>query len=263
MRSTTKQKNDLLYLNQVTVSVTDIPRAFEFYRQLGLHPIVKSEHYARFVAPGNEVTFSLHVADRVESTTTIYFEVSDVDRFVEDRESEGFEFHQQPVDQRWGWREASLDDPDGNRVCVYHAGSVRLNPDWRLESGKDKHWLTEGFFRQWLGDYKKAWEERNPGAAAELFSASALYYETPFDPPAEGREAILEYWKAVPASQKNIRFDFEILHTRDNTGICRWMADFERTESGRQVQLDGIFEVSFEPTGHCTVFREWWHRIER
>ena len=37
-----------------------------------------------------------------------------------------------PVDQPWQWREARLRDPDGNRLCLFHAGENRLNPPWRL-----------------------------------------------------------------------------------------------------------------------------------
>ena len=37
-----------------------------------------------------------------------------------------------PTDQPWLWREAYLNDPDGNPLCLYHAGENRLNPPWRL-----------------------------------------------------------------------------------------------------------------------------------
>ena len=35
-------------LNQVTLSVTDIPRAVAFYKLLGFKQIVDAPHYARF-----------------------------------------------------------------------------------------------------------------------------------------------------------------------------------------------------------------------
>jgi hypothetical protein len=35
------------------------------------------------------------------------------------------------------WREAYLHDPDGNVVCLYHAGENRRNPPWRMpQSGR-------------------------------------------------------------------------------------------------------------------------------
>lgn len=44
------------------------------------------------------------------------------------------EIESKPVDQPYLWREATLLDPNGNRIFVYHAGGMRLNPPWRLES---------------------------------------------------------------------------------------------------------------------------------
>jgi hypothetical protein len=41
-------------------------------------------------------------------------------------------FEHDPVDQTWLWREARLRDPDGNQLCLFHAGENRLNPPWRL-----------------------------------------------------------------------------------------------------------------------------------
>ena len=45
----------------------------------------------------------------------------------------GFRFALEPTDQPYLWREATLLDPDGHRVFIYHAGEMRLNPPWRLE----------------------------------------------------------------------------------------------------------------------------------
>jgi len=36
------------------------------------------------------------------------------------------------VAEPWLWREARLEDPAGNVVCLYHAGSNRLDPPWRV-----------------------------------------------------------------------------------------------------------------------------------
>jgi len=55
--------------------------------------------------------------------------------------------------------------------------------------------------RTWLDALKHAWEERDPLAAANLFSVDAVYRETPFEEPMRGREAILKYWEPVPKTQ--------------------------------------------------------------
>lgn len=122
-------------LNQVTVSVTDIPAGIAFYRALGLELIVEAPHYARFAAPGNLATFSIHASERAPGGgTSVYFECDDLDARCRVLEEKGFVFSQQPTDQPWLWREAWLKDPDGNEICLYFAGKNRLDPPWRVKT---------------------------------------------------------------------------------------------------------------------------------
>ncbi len=120
-----------MHLNQVTVSVTDIARAIDFYERLGLTLIVRAEHYARFLAD-NGATFSVHQSELVASTTVVYFECAHLDEHCSQLKALGYVFEQNPTDQPWLWREAYLNDPDGNRICLYFAGEMRTNPPWRL-----------------------------------------------------------------------------------------------------------------------------------
>lgn len=120
-------------MNQVTVSVTDVARAIVFYRQLGLTQIVDAPHYARFVCPDGEASFSIHGVEAFQpSGTWVYFECDALDEKVAALQSAGMAFESDPTDQPWLWREAHLLDPDGNRIILYHAGENRLNPPWRL-----------------------------------------------------------------------------------------------------------------------------------
>jgi catechol 2,3-dioxygenase-like lactoylglutathione lyase family enzyme len=121
-------------LNHVTLPATDVGASAEFYRRLGLTQIVASyPKYARFVSPEGDVTLSLHVDEAaVPSAGSIHFEVDDVDRTIADLRDAGFEIEIEPTDQPYLWREATLLDPDGNRIFIYHAGEMRLNPPWRL-----------------------------------------------------------------------------------------------------------------------------------
>lgn len=124
-----------MQLNQVTLPTVDLPRAVDFYSRLGLVQIVASDHYARFELPHGDATFSLHVVDTVTpSQAVIYFECKHLDRRVRELAAAGIVFDSQPEDQRWLWREARLRDPDGNRLCFYHAGRNRRHPPWRIGS---------------------------------------------------------------------------------------------------------------------------------
>ena len=120
-------------LDQVTIAVSDLERAVDYYRRLGLQQIVADDGYARFVCPDGDSTLSLELMDEVPpSVTTVYFECDELDATVAALQKSGIHFEHAPVDQTWLWREARLRDPDGNRLCLFHAGENRLNPPWRL-----------------------------------------------------------------------------------------------------------------------------------
>ncbi len=121
-------------LNQVTVFSTDVARAIEFYSRLGLRLIVKDlPRYARFECPEGESTFSVHAAERVSpADTVIYFECDALDETVGSLQKRGIAFSAPPTDQPWLWREAYLEDPDGNKLCLFRAGGNRRDPPWRM-----------------------------------------------------------------------------------------------------------------------------------
>ena len=117
----------------MTVTVSDIDEAVTFYVTLGLNPIVKSPHYARFTCPEGDSTFSIHLGEiSGRSSTVVYFENDALDTMVARLKSAGLKFDTDPIDQRWLWREARLRDPSGNPICLFQAGGNRLNPPWRL-----------------------------------------------------------------------------------------------------------------------------------
>lgn len=123
-------------LNQITVPTLNLEKSISFYQTLGLELIVKSSpHYARFVCPDGDSTFSLHLVDELPTGNGImvYFECEALDETVEELVSKGLSFDQMPTDQSWLWREARLKDPDGNQIILYYADENRLNPPWRLK----------------------------------------------------------------------------------------------------------------------------------
>ncbi|MGH7226172.1 MAG: VOC family protein [Gemmataceae bacterium] len=121
-------------LNQVMLPATNVERSASFYRALGFVQIVSSlPSYARFEC-ADGATFSLHHAASVvsDSGVIVYFECDDVDATCRELSERGIRLDSMPTDQRWLWREAYLRDPDGNVICLYHAGANRRYPPWRL-----------------------------------------------------------------------------------------------------------------------------------
>jgi predicted enzyme related to lactoylglutathione lyase len=122
-----------MHLNQVTLPALDVAASIAFYQAMGFELIVRSPDYARFKSTVGDSTFSLHAVETgsTGTGTTVYFECADLDVQVEALKSRGLSFLHGPKDQPWLWREARLQDPSGNVICLYHAGENRLNPPWR------------------------------------------------------------------------------------------------------------------------------------
>ncbi|NRB63232.1 MAG: VOC family protein [Saprospiraceae bacterium] len=123
-------------LNQITVPSLDLTKSIPFYQKLGLRLIVQSlPHYARFVCPNGDATFSIHQTNKLPEGEGIYvyFECDDLDAQVDKIKEQGIVFDQEPTDQNWLWREARLKDLDGNQLILFYAGKNRLNPPWRLK----------------------------------------------------------------------------------------------------------------------------------
>ncbi|GMN11207.1 hypothetical protein MTsPCn9_20880 [Croceitalea sp. MTPC9] len=122
-------------LNQITVPSKDILKSITFYKTLGLQLIIEAlPHYARFVCPNGNATFSLHLVEELPQGegVYVYFECEDLDNRVDELVSKGTQFDELPKDKPWLWREARLKDPDGNQIILYFAGENRLNPPWRI-----------------------------------------------------------------------------------------------------------------------------------
>jgi hydroxymethylpyrimidine/phosphomethylpyrimidine kinase len=134
-------RNDGLFtgpaINQITLPARDYAASVAFYKQMGLTQIVDSPGvegiggYARFEA-ANGVTLSIHVGDDGAGGATAYLESGALDAWVAYLARRGVRFDQMPRDEEWGWREARLTDPAGNRLCLYQAGEYRRYPPWRI-----------------------------------------------------------------------------------------------------------------------------------
>ena len=126
-------------LNQITIKSNDVNRSLKFYQNLGLRLIVDSSpRYVRFECSGGDSTFSISHSDEVKDiSTTMYFEVDDIDKYYQNLKARGIQFDTEPQNKKWLWRESELSDPDGHPLILFTAGKNRKNPPWRVPT---KHW---------------------------------------------------------------------------------------------------------------------------
>ena len=123
--------------------------------------------------------------------------------------------------------------------------------------------LTIELFESWLIEYGDCWKIGDSEGIRELFSDNAHYYETPFDDPMVGLEAIEKYWQeGARHAQKEVKFSFSGTAIAGNRGFARWSASFVRVPSEKSVEIEGFLEAEFTSSGLCSSFREWWHRKE-
>lgn len=123
--------------------------------------------------------------------------------------------------------------------------------------------MTNEDFQHWLARYGRAWVAGDPDAVVQLFSLEAAYYETPFDEPMIGTEAIHRYWtEGAKNAQSDVTFEATAVTISQRTGFALWRATFRRVPSQVFVELDGVLSAQFDGAMRCSEFREWWHRKE-
>ena len=128
-------------LNQVTIFTDKPVETVDFFQKLGLNLIVDSlPRYARLECPDGDSTLSVNEAEtrpagsQPPNNIVLYFECEQLDAEVERLKSLGLDFDEDPTDRPWLWRQAYLKDPNGNKICLFHAGDNRKNPPWRVKS---------------------------------------------------------------------------------------------------------------------------------
>jgi ketosteroid isomerase-like protein len=113
---------------------------------------------------------------------------------------------------------------------------------------------------QWLDAYGRAWEERDPGAAADLFTEDAVYQWGPFGRKLRGRLMIREAWAEALETQENIEFGYEVLSASAQGGMVRWWCAADIPTREVRARTEGIFRLAFDDDdGLCTSLEEWFN----
>ena len=238
-------------LNQVTISASDLYRAVQFYECLGLRMIVDSRpRYVRMIMPRGNTTLSIPHRDHVtgdDCAPILYFESESLDHLVDNLQLSGVSFDQYPVDQRWGWREAHLKDPDGNRLILYYAAENRKNPPWRISA----HAFTmQPYLKDWIflpekSDYTFG---TKPSAATYRLRPNPDGIHATLNWTIEGQESFAEYAMVLDGKQhkidesRSVRCYFE----KDQIVSEQYKNNRMIARAIRNVILGGLLSVAFE-----------------
>ncbi len=110
----------------------------------------------------------------------------------------------------------------------------------------------------WIEGYRRAWEDRDPEAAAALFTEDASYRSSPFlEPPNLGREGVLAYWTHATSSQEEVEVVMGQPLVDDNLAAVEWWTRMRN--HGEEITLTGCLLLRFAPDGRCEDLREYWN----
>jgi SnoaL-like domain len=113
---------------------------------------------------------------------------------------------------------------------------------------------------EWLAAYRKAWIERDPDAAAALFTDDATYQEQPYAEAYAGAQGVRDYWASVTATQADVELEYGTpLVLGDRTAVEWWVT---LVNAGVEITLAGEFMLRFDESGLCRDLREYWHFTE-
>jgi hypothetical protein len=111
--------------------------------------------------------------------------------------------------------------------------------------------------RSWLEAYRIAWEDKDPEAAASLFTEDGTYRASIFEEPFVGRDGVRRYWEDVTSTQEDVRVRMGAPFADGHRVAAEFWTVMRN--AGDDVTLPGCLLLTFDGEGLCTSLREYWH----
>lgn len=110
---------------------------------------------------------------------------------------------------------------------------------------------------EWIESYRLAWENRDPEAAAKLFTPEATYRSNIFEEPHQGQAGVHAYWTQVTSAQS----DPKVRMGRPFVDGQRVALEFWTTMKvgGEETTLPGCMLLAFDDDWRCRALREYHH----
>ena len=111
---------------------------------------------------------------------------------------------------------------------------------------------------RWVDAYAEAWRERDPDAAAALFTEDCLYWDHPLRESNRGADGVRAYWANATSTQD--RVDVRMGQPVESEDASRAAVEFwvRMLNGGAEVTLVGILFLRFAEDGRCSELRETW-----
>jgi len=109
----------------------------------------------------------------------------------------------------------------------------------------------------WIEGYRRAWVERDPQAAAALFTEDASYRSSPFVEPNLGQEGVVAYWTGATSTQAEVEVEMGEPLVDGNHAAVEWWTRMRA--DGDEITLVGCLLLRFAADGRCEDLREYWN----
>lgn len=118
---------------------------------------------------------------------------------------------------------------------------------------------TRALGRALIDTFGRGWASGDVDLLASIYAPDAVFLETPFSSPINGREAIRSYWSDVPTHQTEITFSSGEIYAAGPWFATEFKCVFRRRGTGERVDARGA--IFCETDGaKVTEMRMYWHR---
>ena len=113
--------------------------------------------------------------------------------------------------------------------------------------------------RQLVDTFGRGWSKLRVDLIAEVFSAEAVFVDTPFSEPIRGIDGIRKYWADVPYHQSEVTFTSGEIFVVGPWFSTEFKCVFRRRRTGEWVDARGALFCE-TADGRISEMRMYWHR---
>lgn len=109
--------------------------------------------------------------------------------------------------------------------------------------------MDEAAVREWVSGYERAWRGLDSAAITALFTEQAQYFDSPYETPRVGHDAIAAEWN----DPRPFTMDVESVLVDGLRAVVRVRVNYSEPD---QEYLD-LWELDFDASGRVERFVEW------
>lgn len=118
---------------------------------------------------------------------------------------------------------------------------------------------TRALGRALIDQFGLGWARARVDTLMEVFAPEIVFYETPFEEPIRGLEAVRRYWADVPLHQSEITFASGEIYGAGPWFATEFRLVFRRRRTGQWVEARGAIFCETSG-GKISEMRMYWHR---